>query len=110
MKMKFVYGTSSEVEKELQFSRQTNEEFYAQKKKQQHAKDVSKKTCFKCQQIGPVGAEKEKKQFEVAKQKSPKFEPKQIWKPNTCKFEPKPTWKPKIDLPKRNVHNDLRFY
>ncbi|MFS8007040.1 hypothetical protein Hanom_Chr14g01256281 [Helianthus anomalus] len=44
-KTNFVHGTSSEEEKELQFSRQTNEEFYAQKKQQQ-AKDDSKKTCF----------------------------------------------------------------
>ncbi|MFS7963446.1 hypothetical protein Hanom_Chr08g00738181 [Helianthus anomalus] len=34
-KTKFVHGTSSEEEKETQFSRQTNEEFYAQKRKQQ---------------------------------------------------------------------------
>ena len=31
-KMNFVHGTSSEEEKELQFRRQSNEEFYAQKK------------------------------------------------------------------------------
>ncbi|KAJ0450732.1 hypothetical protein HanHA300_Chr15g0559561 [Helianthus annuus] len=38
----FVHETSSEEEKEIRFSRQTNEEFFAQKKKQQQAKDVSK--------------------------------------------------------------------
>ncbi|MFS7967816.1 putative transcription factor interactor and regulator CCHC(Zn) family [Helianthus anomalus] len=131
-KMNFVHVTSSEEEKELRFNRQTNEEFYAQKKKQQ-AKDVLKKTCFKCQKVGhigrkcpnmkPVNVEKEKKKSETVKHKSPKFEPKQIWKPkvdismlkqiwkpNTSKFEPKPFWKLKIDLLKRNVQNDSRFY
>ncbi|MFS7920502.1 putative Zinc finger, CCHC-type superfamily [Helianthus anomalus] len=54
--MNFVHGTSSEKEKELQFGRQTNEEFYARKKRQlQHANDVSKKTCFKCQKVGYIG-------------------------------------------------------
>ncbi|MFS8001762.1 putative transcription factor interactor and regulator CCHC(Zn) family [Helianthus anomalus] len=52
-KTNFVHGTSSEEEKELQFSRQTNENFYTQKKKQQQqVKYVSKRTCFKCGQIG----------------------------------------------------------
>ncbi|MFS7962555.1 putative transcription factor interactor and regulator CCHC(Zn) family [Helianthus anomalus] len=53
--MNFVQGTSSEEVKELKFRRQTNEEFYGKKKQQQQAKDVSKKTCFKCDQIGHVG-------------------------------------------------------
>ena len=66
-KMNFVHGTSSEEEKELQFRRQSNEEFYAQNKQQQQVKGVSKRTCFKCNQIGhlsrnyrnlkPVGVE-----------------------------------------------------
>ncbi|MFS7962262.1 putative transcription factor interactor and regulator CCHC(Zn) family [Helianthus anomalus] len=85
--MNFVHGTSSEKEKELQFSRQTNEEFYARKKQQQHAKNVSKKTCFKCQQVGHTSRKcpqnlkyvyVEKKKTEVDKTKTPKFEPKQI--------------------------------
>ncbi|KAJ0800205.1 putative transcription factor interactor and regulator CCHC(Zn) family [Helianthus annuus] len=56
-KTNFFHVTSSEEEKEIRFSRQTNEEFYAQKKQQQQqqAKDVSKKTCFKCKQVGHVG-------------------------------------------------------
>ncbi|MFS7929849.1 putative transcription factor interactor and regulator CCHC(Zn) family [Helianthus anomalus] len=84
--MNFVQGTCSEEEKEIRFSRQTNEEFYAQKKQQQQAKDVSKKTCFKCQQIGHVGRKcpnlkpvnVEKKKVDVVRQKSPKLELKQI--------------------------------
>ncbi|MFS7954556.1 putative transcription factor interactor and regulator CCHC(Zn) family [Helianthus anomalus] len=91
--MNFVHGTSLEEEKQIQFSRQTNEEFYAQKKQQQQAKDVSKKTCFKCQYIGHVGrkcpqnlksvdVEKKKQKSEAVKQKSHKFELKQTWKPN----------------------------
>ncbi|MFS7917253.1 putative transcription factor interactor and regulator CCHC(Zn) family [Helianthus anomalus] len=53
--MNFVHRTSSEEEKEIRFSRQNNDEFYNRNKKQQQAKDVSKKTCFICQQIGHVG-------------------------------------------------------
>ncbi|MFS7919049.1 putative transcription factor interactor and regulator CCHC(Zn) family [Helianthus anomalus] len=84
--LNFVHGTSSEEEKEIRFSRQTNEEFSAQIKKQQQAKDVSKKTCFKCQQIGHVGhkcpnlksvdVDKKKRQSEAVKQKITKFESK----------------------------------
>ncbi|MFS7919801.1 putative transcription factor interactor and regulator CCHC(Zn) family [Helianthus anomalus] len=104
--MNFVKGTSSENEKKLQFSRHTNEEFYARKKQEQQAKDVSEKTCFKCQQVGHIGricpqnqkpVYVEKKKKEVEKQKTPKFEPKQIWKQKT-------------DLSKRNIQNDSRFY
>ncbi|MFS7936694.1 putative transcription factor interactor and regulator CCHC(Zn) family [Helianthus anomalus] len=80
--MNFVHGKNSEEEKEIQFSRHTNEEFHAQKKQQQQAKDVSKKTCFKCDQIGHVGrkcpdlkpVDVEKKKVEVVNQKSTKFE------------------------------------
>ncbi|MFS7935129.1 putative transcription factor interactor and regulator CCHC(Zn) family [Helianthus anomalus] len=100
--MNFVHGTSSEEEKELQFRRQSNEEFYAQKKQQQqHAKDVSKKTCFKCDQIGHVSRKcpnlkpggVEKKRSEVVNQKSTKFESKQTWRPKTSKVETQQTWK-----------------
>ncbi|MFS7954145.1 hypothetical protein Hanom_Chr07g00626841 [Helianthus anomalus] len=38
-----------------------------------------------------------KKKYDVVKQKSPKFEPKQIWKP-------------KVDFSKGNIQNDSRFY
>ncbi|MFS8002646.1 putative transcription factor interactor and regulator CCHC(Zn) family [Helianthus anomalus] len=90
--MNFVHGTCSEAEKEIQFSRQTNEEFYAQNKQQQQAKDVSKKTCFKCDQVGhvgrkcpqnlkPVDVEQKKQQSVAVKLKSTKFESKQTWKP-----------------------------
>ncbi|MFS7937063.1 putative transcription factor interactor and regulator CCHC(Zn) family [Helianthus anomalus] len=86
-KTNFVHGTSFEEEKELQYRRQSNEEFYAQKKQQQQVKDVSKKTCFNCDQhlsrkcpnLKPVGVEKKKS--DVVNQKSTKFESKQTWKP-----------------------------
>ncbi|MFS7962260.1 putative transcription factor interactor and regulator CCHC(Zn) family [Helianthus anomalus] len=104
-KMNFVHGTSSEKEKEIQFSRQTNEEFYARKKQQQQAKDVSKNTCFKCKQVGHIGHKcpKNLKLVYVEKKKSgvgtkaPKFEPKHIWKQ-------------KDELSKRSIQNDSRFY
>ncbi|KAJ0939837.1 putative transcription factor interactor and regulator CCHC(Zn) family [Helianthus annuus] len=110
-KMNFVLGTSSEEEKELQFRRQSNEEFYAQKKRQQpQVKDVSKRTCFKCDQIGhlahkcpnlkPVGVETKKKSVYVQKQKSDvvtqkstKFDSKQTWKPKMSKVDSQQTWK-----------------
>ncbi|MFS7911808.1 hypothetical protein Hanom_Chr02g00122421 [Helianthus anomalus] len=107
--MNFVHKTSYEEEKEIRFSRQTNEEFYAQKKQQQD-KDVSKKTCFKYQQIRHVGRKfpnlkhvnVEKEKVEAVKQKSTKFESKQTWKPKlkTPKFEPKQIWKAKVEVTK----------
>ncbi|MFS7990848.1 putative transcription factor interactor and regulator CCHC(Zn) family [Helianthus anomalus] len=77
-KTNFVHGTSSKEEKELQYSRQTNEEFYAQKKQQQQFKDVSKRTCFKCGQNGHLSrkcpnlkpVDVEKRTFDVVNQKS----------------------------------------
>ncbi|KAJ0851059.1 putative transcription factor interactor and regulator CCHC(Zn) family [Helianthus annuus] len=110
-KMNFVHGTSSEEEKELKFRQQSNEEFQAQKKQQQQVKDVSKRTCFKCDQTGhlarkcpnlkPVGVETKKKsvyvqkqKYEVVNQKSTKFESKQTWKPKLSKADSQQTWKP----------------
>ncbi|KAJ0430420.1 putative transcription factor interactor and regulator CCHC(Zn) family [Helianthus annuus] len=110
-KMNFVHGTSSEEEKELQFRRQSNKEFLAQKKKQQtQVKDVSKRTCFKCDQTGhlarkcpnlkPIGVETKKKSVYVQKQKSvvvnqksTKFDSKQTWKPKMSKADSQQTWK-----------------
>ncbi|MFS7953697.1 putative transcription factor interactor and regulator CCHC(Zn) family [Helianthus anomalus] len=109
--MNFIHGTSSEEEKELQFRRQPNEEFYAQKK-QQHVKDVSKKTCFKCDQAGhvrrkcpnlkPVDVEQKRQQTVAVKQKSTKFESQQTWKPKpkTPRDEPKQIWKQKVGFQK----------
>ncbi|MFS7962171.1 putative transcription factor interactor and regulator CCHC(Zn) family [Helianthus anomalus] len=53
-KMNFVHGRSSETDKEFQLRRQANEEFFAQKKQHQQAKDVSNKTCFKYNQVGHI--------------------------------------------------------
>ncbi|MFS7947100.1 putative transcription factor interactor and regulator CCHC(Zn) family [Helianthus anomalus] len=50
--MNFIHGKSMEEDKELQFRRQSNEKFYAKKKQQQQTKDVSRKTCFRCDQTG----------------------------------------------------------
>ncbi|KAJ0886568.1 putative transcription factor interactor and regulator CCHC(Zn) family [Helianthus annuus] len=51
-KMSFVQGNSLAEEKELKM-RKSNDEFYAKKKKQQpQVKDVSMRTCFKCDQKG----------------------------------------------------------
>ncbi|KAJ0864168.1 putative transcription factor interactor and regulator CCHC(Zn) family [Helianthus annuus] len=111
-KMKFVHGTSSEEEKELHFRRQSNEEFLAQKKRQQpQVKDVSKRICFKCDKKGhlarkcpnlkTVGVETKKKfvygqklKSEVVTQKSTKFDSKQTWKPKLSKADSQQTWKP----------------
>ncbi|KAJ0902935.1 putative transcription factor interactor and regulator CCHC(Zn) family [Helianthus annuus] len=107
-KRNFVHEISSEEEKELQFRRQSNEEFYAKKKQQQQVKDVSKRTCFKCDQTGhlackcpnlkPVGVEMKKKSNDVeihkseyVKQRSTRFDSKQTWRYNTNKFASKQT-------------------
>ncbi|KAJ0901630.1 putative transcription factor interactor and regulator CCHC(Zn) family [Helianthus annuus] len=98
-KMNFVHGTASEEEKELKFRRQSNDEFLAQKKRQQpQVKDVSKRTCFKCDQIGhlackclnlkPVDVETKKKSVYVEKQKS------EVVTQKSTKFDSKQTWKP----------------
>ncbi|MFS7997753.1 putative transcription factor interactor and regulator CCHC(Zn) family [Helianthus anomalus] len=110
--MNIVHGTSSEEEKELQFRRQSNEDFYAQKRnQQQQVKDVSKRTCFKCDQTGhlahkcpnlkPDDVETKKKSVYVQKQKSEvvtrkstKFDSKQTWKPKMSKTDSQQTWKP----------------
>ncbi|XP_021971547.1 putative protein tag-278 [Helianthus annuus] len=70
-------GKSSEAEKELQFRRPSNEEFYAQKKQQQQGKDVSRKTCFKCDQTGHLAHKcPNSKPIDVEKQKSEDVLPK----------------------------------
>ncbi|KAJ0508376.1 putative transcription factor interactor and regulator CCHC(Zn) family [Helianthus annuus] len=102
-KMSFVQEKSLAEEKELKIGRQSNDEFLAQKKKQQpQVKDVSKRTCFKCDQIGhlackcpnlkPVDIDKkkfdnvEKQKSENVKQRSTRFDSKQTWRYNTNKF------------------------
>ncbi|MFS7996476.1 putative transcription factor interactor and regulator CCHC(Zn) family [Helianthus anomalus] len=116
----FVHGTSSEEEKELQFRRHSNEEFYAQKKQQQQAKDFSKRTCVKCNQTGhlgrkcpnpkPVAIEKENR-VEVETQKltkqtwipkRSKFGSKQSWKLVTPRFRTTQSWKTNVDMTKPN--------
>ena len=109
--MSFIQGKSLAEEKELKFRQQSNEEFQAQKKQQQQVKDVSKRTCFKCDQTGhlarkcpnlkSVGVETKKKsvyvqkqKYEVVNQKSTKFESKQTWKSKLSKADSQQTWKP----------------
>ncbi|MFS7936232.1 putative transcription factor interactor and regulator CCHC(Zn) family [Helianthus anomalus] len=70
-KMNFVQGKSLKEEEQLKFGQQSNKEFDAKKKKQQHAKDVSKKVCFKCDQVGHVARKcQNSKRVDVEKQKS----------------------------------------
>ncbi|MFS7962563.1 putative transcription factor interactor and regulator CCHC(Zn) family [Helianthus anomalus] len=105
-KMSVVHETSSEKEKESHFSRQTNEELFA-KKKQQQAKDVSNKMCFKCNQVGHIGRKcpqnskpvyvKKKEKSEDLNLKTPMFAPKQVWKQTN-------------ESSKGNIHNDSKFY
>ncbi|KAJ0480467.1 putative transcription factor interactor and regulator CCHC(Zn) family [Helianthus annuus] len=109
-KMSFVQGDSLAKEKELKIGRQSNEEFKAQKKKQQpQVKDVSMRTCFKCDQKGhlarkcqnlkPVDVDKKKSEnvktqiSENVKQRSTKFDSKQTWRYNTNKFASNQNWK-----------------
>ncbi|KAM0050072.1 putative transcription factor interactor and regulator CCHC(Zn) family [Helianthus debilis subsp. tardiflorus] len=109
-KMNFVHGTSSEEEIELQFRRQSNEGFYAQKKTQQEVKDVSKTTCFKCDQTGHLARkcpnlksvdveskknsdDVQKQKYEDVKQRLTRFDSKQTWRYNIKKFASNQTWK-----------------
>ncbi|KAJ0838621.1 putative transcription factor interactor and regulator CCHC(Zn) family [Helianthus annuus] len=101
-KMSFVQGNSLAEEKELKIGRQSNAEFEAQKRKQQpQVKDVSMRTCFKCDQKGhlarkcpnlkPVDVDNkkidsEKQKYENVRQRSTRFDSKQTWKYNTNKF------------------------
>ncbi|KAJ0540355.1 putative transcription factor interactor and regulator CCHC(Zn) family [Helianthus annuus] len=89
VKMSFVQGNSLAEEKELKM-RQSNAEFEAQKKKQQpQVKDVSMRTCFKCDQKGhlarkcsslkPVDVDNkkidsEKQKSEYVRQRSTRFD------------------------------------
>ncbi|MFS8024216.1 putative transcription factor interactor and regulator CCHC(Zn) family [Helianthus anomalus] len=78
------------------------------------------KTCNKCQQAGhirrkcpnlkPVDVEKNKRKSEFVKQKSPKFDLKQILKQKVDMLKPKQIWKPKDDMSNQNIQNDSRFY
>ncbi|KAM0057614.1 putative transcription factor interactor and regulator CCHC(Zn) family [Helianthus debilis subsp. tardiflorus] len=107
-KMIFVQGNSLDEEKELKL-RQSNAEFEAQKQKEQpQVKDVSMRTCFKCDQKGhlarkcpnlkPVDVDQtkidiEKQKSEIVRQRSPKFDSKQTWRYNTNKFASNQNWK-----------------
>ncbi|KAF5802790.1 putative transcription factor interactor and regulator CCHC(Zn) family [Helianthus annuus] len=107
-KLSFVQGNSLAEEKELKM-RQSNVEFEAQKKKQQpQVKDVSMRTCFKCDQKGhlarkcpnlkPVDVDQkkidaEKQKSENVRQRSTKFDSKQTWRYNTNKFASNQNWK-----------------
>ncbi|KAF5809845.1 putative transcription factor interactor and regulator CCHC(Zn) family [Helianthus annuus] len=107
-KMSFVQGNSLAEEKELKM-RQSNAEFEAQKRKQQpQVKDVSMRTCFKCDQKGhlarkcpnlkPVDVDhkkidSEKQKSEYVRQRSTRFDSKQTWRYNTNKFASNQNWK-----------------
>ncbi|KAJ0441840.1 putative transcription factor interactor and regulator CCHC(Zn) family [Helianthus annuus] len=107
-KMSFVQGNSLAEEKELKIGRQSNAEFNAQKRKQQpQVKDVSMRTCFKCDQKGhlarkcsnlkPVDVDKkkidaEKQKSENVRQRSTRFDSKQTWRYNTNKFASNQNW------------------
>ncbi|KAJ0652898.1 putative transcription factor interactor and regulator CCHC(Zn) family [Helianthus annuus] len=100
-KMNFVQGKNLKEEEKLKFGQQSNEEFDAMKKKQQQAKDVSKKVCFKCDQIGhvarkcpnPKSVDVEKQKSESVKPRSTRFDSKQTWRYNTNKFASNQNWK-----------------
>ena len=107
-KMSFVQGDSLAKEKELKM-RQSNAEFEAQKRKQQpQVKDVSMRTCFKCDKKGhlarkcpnlkPVDVDNkkidsEKQKSEYVRQRSTRFDSKQTWRYNTNKFASNQNWK-----------------
>ncbi|KAJ0456093.1 putative transcription factor interactor and regulator CCHC(Zn) family [Helianthus annuus] len=100
-KMNFVQGKSLKEEEKLKIGQQSNDEFDAMKKKQQQAKDVSKKVCFKCDQIGHVArkcpnpklVDVENQKSENVKSRSTRFESKQTWRYNTNKFASNQNWK-----------------
>ncbi|KAJ0734585.1 putative transcription factor interactor and regulator CCHC(Zn) family [Helianthus annuus] len=104
-KLNFVQGKSLKEEEKLKFGQQSNEEFEAMKKKQQQAKDVSKKVCFKCDQIGnvarkcpnPKPVDVEKQKSEDVKPRSTRFDSKQTWRYNTNKFASNQTWKSNLN-------------
>ncbi|KAJ0458539.1 putative transcription factor interactor and regulator CCHC(Zn) family [Helianthus annuus] len=108
-KMSFVQGNNLDEEKELKIGRQSNAEFEVQKRKQQpQVKDVSMRTCFKCDQKGHLARkcpnlklvdvdqkkiDAEKQKSENVRQRSPKFDSKQTWRYNTNKFASNQNWK-----------------
>ncbi|KAJ0446513.1 putative transcription factor interactor and regulator CCHC(Zn) family [Helianthus annuus] len=104
-KMNFVQGKSFTEEEKLKLGTQSNAEFEAMKKKQQQPKDVSKKVCFKCDQIGHVARKCQiPKSVDVQKQKSgnekprsTRFDSRQTWRYTTNKFASNQIWKPKSD-------------
>ncbi|KAJ0539913.1 putative transcription factor interactor and regulator CCHC(Zn) family [Helianthus annuus] len=113
-KMSFVQGNSLAEEKELKIRRQSNAEFEAQKRKQQpQVKDVSMRTCFKCDKKGhlarkcpnlkPVDVDhkkidSEKQKSEYVRQRSTRFDSKQTWRYNTNKFASNQNWKSNTNM------------
>ncbi|MFS7977888.1 putative transcription factor interactor and regulator CCHC(Zn) family [Helianthus anomalus] len=84
-KMYFVHGTSSGEEKNFDLVDRLMKNSMLERNNNNRPKIFEEK-CIKCQQVGhvghkcpnlkPVDVEKDKKKYEVVKQKSPKFEPK----------------------------------
>ncbi|KAJ0604142.1 putative transcription factor interactor and regulator CCHC(Zn) family [Helianthus annuus] len=98
-KMNFVQGKSFTEEEKLKLGTQSNAEFEAMKKKQQQPKDVSKKVCFKCDQIGHVARtcpnpkSVDKQKSESVKPRSTRFDSRQTWRFTTNKFASNQNWK-----------------
>ncbi|KAJ0809384.1 putative transcription factor interactor and regulator CCHC(Zn) family [Helianthus annuus] len=113
-KMSFVQGDSLAKEKELKM-RQSNAEFEAMKTKQQLPKDVSKKVCFKCDQIGhvarkcsnPKSVDDKDQTSESGKPRLTRFDSKQTWRFNTNKFSSNQNWKSNLNRfdSKQNSHS-----
>ncbi|MFS7907079.1 putative transcription factor interactor and regulator CCHC(Zn) family [Helianthus anomalus] len=104
-KMSFVQGKSFTEEEKLKIGQQSNAEFEAMKKKQHQAKDVSKKVCFKCDQIGhvartcpnPKPVDVEKQKSESVKPRSTRFDSRQTWRYTTNKFASNQNWKSNLN-------------
>ncbi|KAJ0836751.1 putative transcription factor interactor and regulator CCHC(Zn) family [Helianthus annuus] len=100
-KMNFVQGKSFTEEEKLKLGTQSNAEFEAMIKKQQQSKDVSKKVCFKCDEIGhvarkcpnPKSVDGEPQKSESVKPRSIRFDSRQTWRFTTNKFASNQNWK-----------------
>ncbi|KAJ0714031.1 putative transcription factor interactor and regulator CCHC(Zn) family [Helianthus annuus] len=103
-KMNFDQGKSF-TEEEIKIGTQSNTELEVMKKKRQQPKDVSKKVCFKCDQVGHVArkcqisksVDDQKQKSGNEKPRSTRFDSRQTWRYTTNKFASIQIWKPKSD-------------